>query len=339
MTRARAGLAAFVVGVILAGWWWQTREAVSLHKSTHLILGTLVEITLVGPADKVKKTEDAVVAEINRVEQVFSFHRADSMLSKLNQRAGEGWVRVDPELFGLVEKGLRAAKITDGAYDPSVGPICRLWNFSGEGEPRLPKQAEIDEALKKVGWQRVQIDPEQHAVLLPLKGMALDLGGIAKGYALDRAAQVIRSNGISSALVNAGGDIVAIGEREPGRKWRVGVQDPRNRGSVVATLEVADRIVMTSGDYERSFQYDGKTYHHILNPSTGYPARDVSSVTIVGSEGDGVKCEPLGPGAFVLGPERGMKLIKTFPGLEAFLITSKGEFVMTEGARKLFQIR
>ena len=138
--------------------------------------------------------------------------------------------------------------------------------------------------------------------MLPLKGMALDLGGIAKGNVLDRAAQVIRSNGISSALVNAGGDIVAIGEREPGRKWRVGVQDPRNRGSVVATLEVADRIVMTSGDYERSFQYEGKTYHHILNPSTGYPARDVSSVTICRFGGGWGKVRTFGTRGFCARP-------------------------------------
>jgi FAD:protein FMN transferase len=337
MTRKRIGLAALVFGVGVAIWWWQTRETVSLHRSTHLLMGTIVEMTLVGKADIVTKAENALIAELKRVEMLFSFHRAGSKLAALNDRAGEGWVRVDPEVFGLIVKGLGMSKTTGGAYDPSVGPLCRLWNFSGAGEPRVPREAEISEALGRVGWQKVGLDPERHAVSLPLKGMALDLGGIAKGYALDRAAMVIKSHGISSALVNAGGDIVALGERSPGRKWRLGVQDPLNRGTVVATVEVSDRVVMTSGDYERAFQHEGRSYHHILVPGTGYPAVELSSVTILGTEG--VTAEPLGTGAFVLGPERGIKQIEAFPGNEGFLITSKGEFVMTEGARKLFQIR
>ncbi|MEW6351107.1 MAG: FAD:protein FMN transferase [Thermodesulfobacteriota bacterium] len=338
MTRRRVWVLAvcFMVAATL-GWWLLKKEAETLHRNTRLIMGTVVEITLVGEPKKVRKVEDAVVAELNRVERLCSFHLADSGLSRLNDRAGQGWIPVEPELFALIEKSVQTAEKTGGAYDPSVGPVCRLWNFSGTGSARLPSAAEIAEALPKVGWRKIGLNPGKHSVSLELKGMALDLGGISKGYALDRAGHVIRAGGIRSGLVNAGGDVLAVGERAPGRKWRIGVRDPLRPNAIVAAVEISDEVILTSGDYERCFQQEGKNYHHILVPGTGYPAEGLSSVTLLGSEGAAV--EPLGTGAFVLGPEKGMELLASFPGVEGLLITSEGAFLTTPGARKRFTLK
>ncbi len=204
-----------------------------LHKSTRVMMGTLVEITLVGKDDIAKKTAQALFNEIQRIDNLASFHKP-SALTKVNDHAGKGPYKTDPELLKLIGEALRIARQTRGAFDPTVGPVSLLWQFSGDREPRLPKASEIKEALTKVGWQRVLIDEAAGTVLLPEPGMALDLGGITKGYVLNRAAEIIRKSGIQGALINIGGDILAIGEKEPGKPWRVGVEDPRNKNGIVA---------------------------------------------------------------------------------------------------------
>jgi len=167
--------------------------------------------------------------------------------------------------------------------------------------------------------------------------MALDLGGIAKGYALDRAAAVLKKHGISSALVNAGGDVLVVGEKEPVKPWRIGVQDPRNPREVVAVAALKDRVIMTSGDYERFFVKDGKRYHHILNPATGYPADGAQSVTVVASSG--LVSEPLGATVFVLGVEEGLKYIQSLHNVDALVIDPQGQIHMTPGAQSLFELK
>jgi thiamine biosynthesis lipoprotein len=264
-----------------------------------------------------------------------SFHRP-SGLTGINNTAGTGPTKPDRELLELIELALGTAKATRGAFDPTVGVLCRLWSFSG-GEPRLPDNREILGAMTKVGWNRVKFDNSDGTIILPEKGMALDLGGIAKGYALDRAAEVLKKQGIASALVNAGGDVLAVGEKEPGKPWRIGIQDPRNSREVVAVAPLKDRVIMTSGDYERFFLKDDKRYHHILNPATGYPAEGAQSVTIIASRG--VVAEPLGATIFVLGVDEGLKYVQSLPGVEALVIDPQGQIHMTPGARSLFELK
>jgi thiamine biosynthesis lipoprotein len=306
-----------------------------LYKVERLLMGTHVELTLVGNSARVKEAAQAVWAEIQRVEDLTSFHKP-SGLTALNDHAGQGPFKLAPELFNLIERSLELARDTGGAFDPTVGPLCRAWNFSA-GEPRLPEPSEIAELLPKVGWNLVRVNRDERTVELPLEGMALDLGGIAKGYALDRAQEVLRHHGIKAALINAGGDILALGEREPGKPWRVGVQDPRVTAGVRAVINLKDRFIVTSGDYERFFFREARRYHHILDPRTGYPADNLCSVTIVGAGGALADC--LSTAVFVLGAEKGLKLIESFPGVEAMVIDSEDRVRMSPGAAVLFEMR
>ena len=306
-----------------------------IHRSGRLLLGTLVEVTVSGPSDKARAAAEAVFDEIKLVEDLTSF-RKPSGLTTVNDSAGNGPTKPDRQLLELIDAALRTAKSTGGAFDPTVGVLCRLWSFSG-GEPRLPNPSEIAGVISKVGWNRVKLDFSEGTALLPERGMALDLGGIAKGYALDRAAAVLKKHEVSSALVNAGGDVLVVGEKEPGKPWRIGVQDPRNPREVVAVAALKDRVIMTSGDYERSFFKDGKRYHHILNPATGYPAGGAQSVTIIASSG--LVAEPLGATVFVLGVEKGLEYIRSLPGVEALVIDPTGQIHMTPGARTLFELK
>jgi FAD:protein FMN transferase len=306
-----------------------------LHKSSRLLLGTLVEVTISGYAEKAGSATQAVFDEIKRVEDLTSFHKP-SGLTEINDAAGRGPVKADAELLDLIDLSLHTAEKTGGAFDPSVGVLSRLWSFSG-GESRLPDQSEIADALTKVGWNRIKIDRSNGTIDIPEKGMALDLGGIAKGYALDRAARVLRQHGITSALVNAGGDVLVVGEKEPGKPWRVGVQDPRNPRDVVAVVAVKDRIILTSGDYERFFVKDGKRYHHILDPKTGYPAEGVESVTLVARTG--VTAEPLGATVFVKGIAEGLKYVQSLGDVEAMAVDGNGEIHTTPGGRSVFELK
>lgn len=311
------------------------KGSAEIHRYSRLFLGTLVEVTISGKSDKSRVAAEAVFDEIKHVEDLTSFHKP-SDLNGVNDSEGQGPVKPDRQLLELIEVAFRTAKATGGAFDPTVGVLCRLWSFSG-GEPRLPDNSEIVGALKKVGWNRVKLDMSEGTILLPEKGMALDLGGIAKGFALDRAAEVLKKQGVSSALVNAGGDVLVVGEKEPGKLWRIGVQDPRNPREVVAIAALKDRVIMTSGDYERFFVKDGKRYHHILNPATGYPAEGAQSVTIVASSG--LVAEPLGATVFVMGVDEGLKYIQSLDGVEALVIDSQGKIHMTPGARSLFELK
>jgi len=308
-------------------------EPEGLYKSSRFIMGTLVQVTVPGATEPAKAAAEAIFSELKRVEDLTSFHKP-SGLTKVNDRSGNGPIKADRELLALISESLRFAKQTNGAFDPTVGPLTRLWNFSA-GDPRLPAKSEIAETLSKVGWHRVQIDTTAGTIMLPDRGMALDLGGIAKGYALERAADVIRKRGVSAALVNAGGDVLVVGEREPGKPWRIGVQDPRNERSIVAVASLKDRVVQTSGDYERCFIENGERYHHILNPATGYPASGLQSVTIVAPTG----MRTVTAGIFVLGVEEGLKYIESMADVQGFLIDSEGRIHKSGGADTVFEFK
>lgn len=310
-----------------------TRPA--LHKFSRFAMGTLVEVTLRGTPQDAKEASQSIFDELKRIEDLTSFHKA-STLTQLNNNAGEHPVKVDRELLSMIQEALRIAQVTNGAFDPTVGTLTRLWQFSGGNEPRLPAPSETEEALTKVGWQKVQVDAKGGTVFLPERGMAVDLGGIVKGYALNRAAQLLQKRRIESALVNIGGDIVAVGEKAPGKPWRVGVKDPRKEGGIVSVAPLKNRVIVTSGDYERFFIRDGRRYHHILNPKTGYPAQGVQSVTIVGPIG--TTLQPLGTAAFVTGPDEGLTLLKSVPGAEGFTIDATGNLHLSPGAGALFEM-
>ena len=307
-----------------------------ITKVSQIVMGTLVDISAVGPPDKTGPAIDSAFTELKRVENLTSFHKS-SDLTKLNTSSGEGLHKVDPELVDVIIRSLEFSALSMGAFDPTIGPLAQLWNFSGDSGPRLPGATEIGKALSLIGWEHVLVDKNYHSVSLPKQGMALDLGAIAKGYAIDKAAEKLKSLGVKAALINAGGDIVAYGAKESGKLWKIGVQDPRNPGGVIAVAELTDKAMVTSGDYERFFEEDGKRYHHLLDPVTGYPADGLQSVTIVAD--DGITADALSTAVFVLGKEKGIELVNGLPNVAAMLVDAQGQIIMSEKARKIFLIR
>jgi FAD:protein FMN transferase len=302
-------------------------------RSSKFLMGTLVNVTVSGDGDQALKAIGAVFDEIRRIEDLTSFHSA-SELSRINNMAGEQPVKVSQELVTLISNGLRFAHETRGAFDPTIGAVTRLWGFSGTEEARVPQKTEIEKALLKVGWQKVIVDHKDNSVFLPESGMALDLGGIAKCYALDCVRAVLTKNEVRSALVDIGGDILALGEKEPGKPWSIGVQNPREPKRLYAVVKVKDRAVITSGDYERCFFQDGKRYHHILDPRTGYPADGVQSVTIVAPTAMMIPST----GIFVMGVSDGTELLDAIKGVDGLIVDIDGNPHFSKDSNKVFHL-
>ncbi len=291
---------------------------------TSLIMGTLVEIKIYDTdQDKAAQAASDAFAEMNRIEQVFSRHIESSEISQLSQATAP--FRVSAEVAALLEQGEQIARASGGAFDIGLGRLKGLWGIESE-HPHIPSAAELQEALAGTGPEAVRL--EGTLVYKSRPGLQIDLGGIAKGYAVDRALQLLRTEGIHSAAVNAGGDIALIGDKE-GQPWRIGIQHPRNKEKMLLTLPLRDCAVVTSGDYERFFERDGVRYHHIFDPATGQPARLCQSVTVIAPSA--ALADALATATFVLGPEKGKAFLERYQDVEGLIVTAAGELVKTDG--------
>lgn len=263
-------------------------------------MDTVITVTVYGPRAKVNA--ETALAEFRRVDELLSAFRPESDIGRVNAAAGRAAVRVSRETIEVVALALKYAALSGGRFDPTVGPLVRLWQI-GEGRKEPPAAGEVRAARRLVGYERVMVDEPGRRLYLPERGMALDLGAVAKGYAAGRAAELLKRRGVKSALIDAGGNIVAVGARPDGRPWRIGLRHPRRAGEVSGVLEVTDRAVVTSGDYERYFLFEGRRYHHLLDPETGYPADELQSATVVA--GSSALADILSTAVFVLGPKEG----------------------------------
>lgn len=288
-------------------------------------MGTRFAVCL--PRATLEENAKAVLAEVRRIEALASEWRDASPLSLLNRGAGGGAQPLPPELFTLIAKGLELGRVTGGAFDVSWAAMRGVWRF-GRASPRVPPRARVLAARELVDYRRVEIDARSRAVRLPLKGMALGLGGIAKGYALARAAALLRARGIDSFLLSAGGQVL-VGARED-RPWRVGIRDPRGVPDArIATLELREVSVATSGDYERYFVHEGRRYHHVIDPRTGYPTRGLRSATVICK--DATRADALSTALMVLGLEKGRALLERLKGVEAVFVDAAGRLSATPG--------
>jgi len=299
------------------------------YSKTRVIMGTYVTITAERGDLPEILTRAAVFdafAEIERVDRLMSTYKQDSQLSEINRQAGIRPVKVDPEVMQAVKDALEVSRMTAGGFDPTVGPLVRLWGIGHEGA-RVPAPDEIKKALAVVNYKDVAVDAGASTVYLTRKGMYLDLGGSAKGYASDRAVDVLKSKGIKGGIVAVAGDVRLFGSRSDSRPWGVGIQHPRDKGGLLAKLELTDAAVSTSGDYERFFIKDHTRYHHIFDPSTGYPAKGLMSLTVVAKEAS--LADPLTTGLFVLGPDKAYAFANAHPEFSVLMVTSKGEILKT----------
>lgn len=250
--------------------------------ATKYLMGTLVEIKAMHPNVEACRTSFYhAFHEMERVEHLLSSHLPESEIARINAHASEYPVKVSAETFAILERAIHYAEQTNGLFDVTIGVLSKRWGFSGEDEITLPYPEEIEPLRAKVDYHQLDLNAADTTVAFAIPGMQIDLGGIAKGYAIDRAAATLREQGITDFLINAGGDIYASGFKFEDQRWVIGIKHPRQPEALLAKLEITNSAIATSGDYERYTIIDDIRYHHILDPRTGYPARQCQSVTVL----------------------------------------------------------
>lgn len=289
-------------------------------------MATVVRVELwSAQADRAQAAIAAVMAEMRRIEAKMSVHRPDSWLSRINREAAQQPVPLDDELYTLLARALDLSRLSQGAFDISFASAGALYNYR---TGVAPAEAELAPARAAIGHQHLRLDPQARSLRFARPGMRIDLGGLAKGHAVDRAVQLLRQHGIEHAMVSAGGDSHLLGDRR-GRPWHIAVRDPRQAGAHVAVLPLQDVAISTSGDYERYFERDGQRHHHVLDPRTGRAAAQVRSVTIVAD--DGLSAEGLSKAVFVLGAQAGLALVNRLPGVDAVVVDAQGALHWSDG--------
>jgi len=269
---------------------------------------------------------DAVLALFDRIDHQMSRYREDSELSRVNREAANGPVEVSDSLFTVLQQALRISELSHGAFDISFGSIGYLYDFRARQQP---SDEELAEALAKVNYRSVVLDPSANTVRFLDEGVRLDLGGIAKGYAVDRGIDILKSFGIRHARLSAGGDLRLLGDKR-GKPWIVGIRDPRSESRNAMVLPLTNVAVSTSGDYERFFFDDNnERVHHILSPATGKPAKGAQSVTVLGD--DSITTDGLSTAVFVLGAAKGLEMVNRLKGIDAVIIDEQRQVHYSDG--------
>jgi thiamine biosynthesis lipoprotein len=266
----------------------------------------------------------AALDEVDRIDRLMSHYKKDSELSRVNREAAERAVKVGPELFNFIAECLRYSRESDGAFDITVGPLMKAWGFF-RGEGRTPSEAELAEARNRVGYQHVILNQKDGTIFFDKPGVELDLGGIAKGYAVDRAVAVLKQHGVTSALVSSGGSTIYAMGAPPGKPaWTIEVQDPVERNRIATTVLLKDKSLSVSGSYEKFFELDGVRYSHVMDPRTGRPVQGVLSVAVITD--DGTSGDALDNVFYALGVERSSARLKNFSANEViFFLPESGE--------------
>ncbi len=301
-----------------------------VSKRTQMHMGTLVTVTAVASDKSVgDRAVQEAFNEIKRLEQLLSTWRPDSELSRVNAEAGRQPVQVSRETVDLVVRSLEMAQLTHGGFNIALGPAIEAWSVTEE--QRIPGERELQRLKPLINWTGIQVDKETRTIYLPQHGMRIDIGGIGKGYAADRAVAEMKRVGAMGGVVALSGDIKTFGVLPDRQGFPVGIKHPRQEDVLIATIDLHDEAISTAGDYERFFERDGVRYHHILDVETLQPARGCQSVTVIAKEG--TVADGLDTGIFVLGPEKGMALVERLPDVEAIIIDAHGTMTVSSGLR------
>lgn len=305
-------------------------EKVEVEKNSYA-LGTIINLKAIG--NKAEKAITEAIERLNNIDDKMSAFKEYSDISKINSKSGFALEAINKDTFFVVKKAVEYSKILEGAFDPTIRPLVKLWNI-GTNEERIPEKGKIEDTLKLVNYNDVILDESNQTIMLKNKEQALDVGGIAKGFAADEVRDIFYKNNIKSALIDLGGNIFALGSKKDGTPWRIGIQNPfKPRGEFVGILSVKNKSVVTSGNYERYFMKDGQRFHHILDPKTGYPSKSkIISATIISDnsiDGDG-----LSTGVYILGVDKSLKIIESIGGIDAIFITEDKKIYTTSGIDK-----
>ncbi|MDR3597203.1 FAD:protein FMN transferase [Clostridium sp.] len=298
-------------------------------------LGTLINLRAYG--SKAEKAIDEALERLNNIDDKMSAFKESSEISKINYMAGTSETSVGRDTYLVVKKAIEYSKVLEGTFDPTIRPLVKLWNI-GTKEEKIPEEAEIRAAKKLVNCSDVILDESNTSIMLKHKNQALDVGGIAKGFAADEVRDIFLKHNIKSALIDLGGNIFALGAKQDNTPWRVGIQNPfKPRGEFIGILSVKNKSIVTSGNYERYFMKDGKRFHHIIDPKTGYPSESkIISATIISDnsiDGDG-----LSTGVYILGVDKALKIIDAIEGIDAIFVTEDKKVYMTSGVKDIFML-
>lgn len=310
-----------------------------LRSYTFFALGTTCTVNIYDGTEEQFSYIEKIVAGI---EERMSVNIKDSYISRINESAGEFPVEVPEDVYQVIDSGRAFSELSGGAFDISIGPLVKLWGI-GSGGSSVPDAEQISAALDLVDYRLIEIKSVQggsgKSVFLPIPGMALEPGGIAKGYAADAVAEYIRNEIKTSALINFGGNVLAAGKKADGSKWKIGIQNPdSSRGAYIGIVQAEDRAVVTSGKYERFFMgSDGKRYHHILSTKDGFPVENgIAQVSIIAS--DSMTADAMSTTVFAMGLEKGLELVNQLEDVEAIIVTEEGSVHLSPGIEQKFKL-
>jgi FAD:protein FMN transferase len=294
------------------------------------VMGTMVRVELWHPdPDKGNHLIDEVMQEMHRIDGLMSPYKKDSQISLINRQAARSYVTVSKEVIDLIARSVKVSELTSGAFDITYASVGRLFDYR---QKLKPSRADIDLVLPAVDYRFIDIDNRNNRIKFKRQGVYIDLGGIAKGHAVDKSIQLLQQRGVKHAIVTAGGDSRIIGDRR-GRPWVVGIRHPRIQADAVALLPLQNEAISTSGDYERFFIENGKRYHHILNPRSGTSVTQTRSATVIGP--DATMTDALSTSVFVMGRDRGLALIESIKGFEAVVIDRSGKMYFSSGLQNI----
>lgn len=330
VVRALVGAAALSLGLAACSAPPPEPEGPALVERTYTTMGSPLGLTAWTPdAAAADAAFEEVTREFDRLDALMSVWREGSDIVRLNAAAGERAVPVSRDVRETLAAARQISEWTGGKFDVTFGALSGLWKFDHDQDNRIPDPAAVRARLPLIDYRELELDERAGTAFLRKKGMSVHLGGIGKGYAVDRAADLLRRRGVRDFMIQSGGDLYVAGRRGD-RPWRVGIRDPRGPAErSFAALDLSDETCSTSGDYERSFIAGGRRYHHIIDPDLGEPTQDTRSVTIVATSA--TMADALSTGVFLLGPQAGMALIEKLPDVEGVIVTARNEVLVSSG--------
>jgi len=301
------------------------------YTRTLKLMGSRFDITVVAEDEaQANAYIDLAVSEISRIEQKISSWDPNSETSRVINNAGIQPVQVDKELFDLIARAIKISELTNGAFDISYASMDRIWKYDGTMK-QLPTEEEVQQSVKNVGYKNIVLDQEHQTVFLTKKGMRIGFGAIGKGYAADKAKQLLISHGVKAGIMNASGDLTTWGTQPDGSPWMVGITNPMNKDKVFSWFPLDNNAVVTSGNYEKFVEFNGKRYSHIIDPRTGWPVSGLTSATIFAPRAE--LADALATSVFVMGRETGIDFINQLPGVECVIVDDQGKIFESENIK------
>lgn len=306
----------------------------SVSKDT-VLMGVSFSITAIDSSyARAKMAVNKAYIEIGRIEKLISSWDTNSQTSKINYVAGKEAVKVDIELFNLIKRSLKLSKLTNGYFDISFASIDKVWNFSQSENHPMPSKESINNSIEKINFKNIILNKKDTSVFLKMKGMKIGFGAIGKGYSANKAKLIMQNLGITSGVINAGGDLVAWGHKIDESPWSIGIKNPLNERKIFGWIDLTNTSLVTSGNYEKFILIDGKKYCHIINPKTGFPTRGISSVTIICDDTE--IADGLATSVFILGKTDGLALINHLEGVEGVLIDTSNNLYFSKNLKQNF---